>query len=153
MIVGHLPAGYLAACGLEKAGASRLAFAGLLLGSILPDIDLFWFFLIDSSYHHHTLIMHRPILWMTVLIAGLAVRRPFLSGLGAGGLLHMILDSFAGAIAWLWPLTEASHPMIIVQPTHSHWLLSFMAHWFFLVELMILVLAVALFLYRRGRTI
>ncbi len=152
MIIGHFPAGYLAACGLEKVGASRVAFFSLLLGSVTPDIDLLWFYLIDSSYHHHTLIMHRPIVWLAVLLAGLALRRPFISGLGAGGLLHMVLDSFAGAVAWLWPLSEASYPLVVVQPTHSHWLLSFMNHWFFKLELLVVAFAVVLFLYRRRRS-
>ena len=55
MIVGHLAAGYLAARGLAAIGAGAL-FGGMLIGSVLPDIDMLWFALVDQGrVHHHTI--------------------------------------------------------------------------------------------------
>ena len=71
-----------------------------------------------------------------LLAAGLFVRKhPILIGLGLGGLLHVALDTTLGQIAWAWPFSDTSSPLIVVQPTHSHWLGSFMAHWTFQIEI------------------
>ena len=137
MIIGHLPAGYLAALGARRFWPAQGLFAGILIGAVLPDIDMLWFFLVDDKgHHHHSYLTHRPALWALLLAAGLFVRKhPILIGLGLGGLLHVALDTTLGQIAWAWPFSDTSSPLIVVQPTHSHWLGSFMAHWTFQIEI------------------
>lgn len=149
MIIGHLPAGYLAAKAMARKIASPALFWGIVIGSVLPDIDMVWFLLIDSTVHHHHLITHRPIVWISLLILAVALRSPALIGVALGAMLHMVLDTTLGEIAWFWPLSEAYVTFIEVQPTHDHWLKSFMAHWTFRVELAIA--AVALFVLWRSR--
>ena len=127
-------------------GASQTLFLGLLVGSVLPDIDMLWFHLVDhGSTHHHHYITHRPMVWAAILLIGLALRHRLVMGVGLGGLLHMCLDSIAGAITWGWPFFEHTTTLVTVQPTHSHWLMSFMAHWTFQVEIAITILAAILF--------
>ena len=150
MIIGHLPAGYLAAKAVARSGASAAMFWGIMIGSVLPDIDLLWFFLIDSSVHHHHLITHRPVVWVALLIVAVLLRSPFFVGLGLGTLLHVILDTTLGEVAWFWPLSDTYVTFIEVQPTHDHWLKSFMVHWTFRVELALAAPAVfVLWLSRR----
>ena len=151
MIIGHLPAGYLAAVGLSRFLPSRALFLGVVIGAVLPDIDMVWFLLVDSSYHHHALLPHRPIVWALVLGAGLALGRRFVTGVGLGGLLHVALDTTLGQIAWGWPFSERYWTLIEVQPTHSHYLLSFANHWTFQVEIALLTAAFVVF-WRRRRT-
>ena len=151
MIVGHLPAGYLAASSLSRILPARALFFGVVLGSVLPDLDLLWFYFVDGgSTHHHGYLFHRPIVWALVLAVGLATKSLFQTGIGLGGLLHMALDTALGKIAWGWPLSDAYATLIVVQPTHDHWILSFMVHWTFQIELALVVAAVIL-AWRRNR--
>ena len=152
MIIGHFPAGYLAAVGASRRWPARTLFLGVLVGSVLPDIDMLRFFFLDEgAWHHHAYFTHRPILWVAVLVLGAVTRKRLIISLGLGGLLHMLLDTFLGKMAWGWPLTDAASPFIVVQPTHSHWLFSFMAHWTFLAEVALVILAAIVFLHRRSR--
>ncbi|MFY0680784.1 MAG: metal-dependent hydrolase [Thalassovita sp.] len=147
MFIAHLPAAYLLVKPFQNR-LSRIAFAAGLLGSVLPDVDLLLFYFWDAkAFHHHEYLTHRPILWALVFLIGLLVR-PSLPRLGApvamlglGGLIHMVLDSIAGAIAWGWPLSEATTTMVHVPATHDHWILSFLTHWTFLNEVLICLLA------------
>jgi len=53
----------------------------------------------------------------------------------------MALDSIAGSIAWGWPLSAAAYPLVVVHPTHGHWILSFLNHWTFKVEIALTLIA------------
>lgn len=149
MFIGHLPGGYLAARALWRKGQKHLIIA-TLIGSVLPDIDMLWFYFVDhGSTHHHTYITHRPAVWAAIALIGLALRKPVITAVGLGGLVHMALDSIVGAIAWGWPFTNASAPLVVVPATHENWILSFLTHPTFLVE--IALFASALTLYLRTR--
>jgi inner membrane protein len=63
-------------------------------------------------------------------------------------LLHPVLDTLAGGIRWLWPLSRAELVMTHVPARHEPWVLDFALHWSFALELAIL--AAALFI--AGRT-
>lgn len=155
MFIGHLPGAYLffraTAPGLTKA-----TFAAAMIGAVAPDIDMLWFYLIDNrSHHHHEYITHRPVLWAGLLAAGLILRwlapraGSILAAFGAGGLVHMALDSIVGEVAWAWPLSDFSHPLLTVPATQSHWILSFLTHWTFAVEIAISL--TALIIWRRAK--
>lgn len=149
MLIGHLPAGYLAA---RLSGVRGALFAGMIVGAVLPDIDMLWFHLVDHrAVHHHAYLTHRPLVWAVALLTGLALRRRFVAGLGLGGLVHMAMDTIAGAIAWGWPLWPAPVTLVTVPATHDHWIASFLAHWTFRLELAITGAALAVLLYRLNR--
>lgn len=151
MFIAHLPAGYIAA----QLTRHKWVFWGVMAGSILPDLDMLWFYLVDGAQiHHHSYLTHRPALWAFVLIVGLTLRKRafgfFLTGVGFGGLLHMMLDSIVGAIAWGWPLTDANAPLVVVPATRDWWVMSFLTHWTFLVEIVICAVAFTLWLRQRA---
>ncbi|MCC1493288.1 metal-dependent hydrolase [Cognatishimia sp. F0-27] len=149
MMIAHLPAGYLLATGLDGRVAT-LAFWGVLFGSIAPDLDMLWFFFVDQgASHHHGYITHRPAFWLFVLLAGVVTRNRFIAGAGVGALFHLLLDSIVGEIAWAWPISDATWPLVIVPATQNHWILSFLFHWTFLVELVVLACAALVFISRR----
>lgn len=147
MFIGHLPGAYL----IFRATApnlGKLAFTAAMIGAVAPDIDILWFYLVDDrGHHHHSYLIHRPIIWMGFLLAGLLLRPwaaksgTFLTFFGAGGLVHLMLDSITGAVAWLWPFSDATYPLVTLQATHSHWILSFLNHWTFKVEILITMVA------------
>lgn len=163
MLIGHLPAGYLAstaaldAVGLDGLVRRRLLTAGLV-ASVAPDLDLLYFYGVDSGVHHHAFPTHWPVVWVGVALVGLAVaaasgRRAWgLGGLmvGAGGLLHLALDSVAGEVRWLAPASDWSLTLVTVPARFDSWVLSFLTHWTFGVELVLVALAVGV-AWRRAR--
>ena len=72
MLIAHLPAGYLVTKALIRVLPSdnsidtkHLLVFGLAF-SVIPDLDLFYFYFVDSSAHHHKLFPHLPIFWLCV---------------------------------------------------------------------------------------
>ena len=130
-----------------------------MIGGVFPDIDMIWFHTIgERATHHHNYITHRPVLYLGVLCAAFlwsaATRRSGAVGtaFALGALLHLVLDSVAGKIAWEWPFSNWAQPVTVVRPTHDHWALSFMAHWYFWVEIGVLLAAIVIFLNSRNRS-
>ncbi len=154
MFIAHLPVGYLIGKFLPTS-FDRTAYWLMLVGSILPDLDLLLFYFRDGqAVHHHTYLTHRPLLWGAVTLIGLLISRMHVVGtafftLGLAGLMHMLLDTIAGAINWGWPWFNMAGPMVVVPATQNHWILSFLTHWTFAVELVIC--AVVYFVWRRTR--
>lgn len=147
MFIAHLPAGYLLA---RLSNASKLFMIGVLIGSVAPDLDIMWFYSVDGgTIHHHEYLTHRPIFWTLLLVIVGFFRLPFLQGLGVGGLVHMLLDSIVGRITWAWPLSSKTFTLVEVPATQSHWILSFLTHWTFVVEIAITLCAIVVFVYSR----
>ncbi len=88
MLIAHLPAAYLVFRTVAPSLPRPVLVAGLI-GSVAPDLDMFWFVLIDGSVHHHAFLTHRPVFWGMVLLMGLLVGRgtlrPRIVALAAGG--------------------------------------------------------------------
>lgn len=152
MILAHLPSGYILARLSRRAAGLPLLAA--LAGAAFPDLDLVWFYLVDGrSVHHHRYWFHAPGFWLIVAAAILAiitVRAPrHLPAFGlffAAIFLHLILDTLAGSIMWGWPFSTRLVALVEVPATQTHWILSFLAHWTFLVELGLILWAIVLFL-------
>ncbi|MBM1816577.1 metal-dependent hydrolase [Pseudosulfitobacter pseudonitzschiae] len=137
MFVAHLPAAYLAVRAI-RPDASRTVMAAILAGSVLPDLDLLWFYLVDArQHHHHDYLTHKPLVWALLALAGWARGSAIAVGVAAGALLHMMLDSIAGQITWGWPFTTLAATLVVVPATRDWWLASFLLHWTIAVELMI----------------
>ncbi len=155
MIVAHLPAGYL--LGRALGVRSGAVMAAALAGAMLPDLDMIWFHAVDGGrVHHHHYWPHLPAVWAGLaaitLPAALLLRpgavRPA-AVFFASILLHLLLDSIAGGIAWAWPADDRLMALVEVPATRSHWILSFMVHWTFALELAIVFAAAALLLTAR----
>ena len=122
MLISHLPAGYLATkIFINKVAMSKpidiktIWIFGLLF-SIAPDFDLFYFYFVDSSLHHHKLFPHIPLFWVVVFIPVFILSRyldnvrlfyiALVSSINV--FLHLILDTFVGFVWWLYPIID--HP-------------------------------------------
>lgn len=165
MIIGHLPAGYLAATvGLDRAGvapAERPWLLGAaLVGSMVPDFDILAFYTVGGNVHHHAYPTHWPLLWLAVTVVGtgiaLLVRRPLGVRLtlmfGAATLLHLALDSIAGAVQWGAPFSDRALTLVVVPARYDWWVTSMVLHWTFAVEVALWITAGFVFLRRRRRS-
>lgn len=156
MLTAHLPAGYCLtrlATGRRNAGWAVLAI--VLVCSVLPDFDLFFFYFVDGrSLHHHRYWVHIPAFWAAVAAITLPIvwrtRYRLVAILGfAAIILHLVLDTIAGGILWLAPFDTTLYRMTTVPAIYSHVMISFILHWTFLLEFV--VWGLALGLYVAGR--
>ncbi len=160
MFIAHLPAGYLLTRSLQKSfKTTKYLWVGLV-ASILPDIDLIYFYVFDGrSTQHHEYITHLPLFWLAVwvvvlAIIGLARSRPALiisTLVFANIFLHLILDSMLGSILWLAPFSHASFVLATVPAVYSFWVWNFILHWTFLFEVAITLLAGSYFVREQHR--
>lgn len=154
MITAHLPAGYVT--GRAFGPALPLVAAGTM-GGVFPDLDLIWFYLINNrAFHHHHYWVHIPAFWALIALVVLPLIRwarpnlmhaslAFFSGVA----LHLCLDTIAGDIKWGWPASDQFTHLVRVPERYDAWVLNFVLHWVFALELLIWGLAVVL--WRRGR--
>lgn len=154
MILAHLPAGYLFSRWLGQQLPGKLQSNWLLpcglLGSILPDLDLLYFYLLDArQHHHHTYWPHLPVFWLPVTVIALNAlwhrRNDQTFGCALAMLaniwLHLLLDSWAGDIWWLYPWLDKPFALVQVPPAEGFWLWAFVGHWSFLAEIALLLAA------------
>ncbi|MEZ2131614.1 MULTISPECIES: metal-dependent hydrolase [unclassified Sinorhizobium] len=165
MFIAHLPAGYLLTSRLVRKHPTRgsaLLAVGLVC-SVLPDIDLVHFYLIDHRRHvHHDYLTHTPFFWLAVaallaLGSVLAGKRQWLVLVWAGllnVLLHLVLDTVAADIRWLFPFSDMRMNLVHVPALHQPWFLNFILHWTFLCELAIIIVAIVMFVrkWHKGRS-
>ncbi len=153
MITAHAPSGYVLG---RLWPAAPLVLPAAFLGGGLPDFDLIWFYFIDDrAFHHHRYWVHAPGFWalfacVCLPMVALWARRFLSAALAffAALLLHICLDTIAGDIMWRWPASNELYYLVTVPARHGHWILNFVLHWVFALEVMIW--ALALWLWRRS---
>ena len=112
----------------------------LLVGSLFPDVDLIYAYLIQHGHvHHHRLFTHVPFFWACLALALplLGRHRRAAAAFLAGVALHLCLDSVVGDIMWAWPFSETFFHVVRVPHRFDLWWLSFFTHWTFAIELAI----------------
>jgi inner membrane protein len=160
MFIGHLPAGYLLTRSLyaETSGrksARKIWMTTGLLCSVLPDVDLIYFYLIDNRQHlHHGYWTHLPIFWLIIIFlmwTGIAIsgKKGLMPWLKLGGLnilVHLLLDTIVGKIRWLYPLSRQDYYLFEVPSLYNHFVLNFVLHWSFSLEIVLCAAAGYVFL-------
>ena len=153
MILAHLLSGYL--FGRASGSHDRAVLIAALIGSVAPDFDMLWFYLVDQGQtHHHRFWPHIPLVWagiaaLVLPLIAITARRwlaPAAAFLGAV-MMHLVLDTVNGGIMWLWPFSDRLVTLVTVPATRSNWVLSFLTHWSVLAEIAI-ILAAAILLVR-----
>lgn len=154
MFIPHLPAGFLLTQTLLKLSDSsvstkRQTLALMLTGlsgSVFPDLDLIYFYLIDGRQHgHHSYWTHMPAFWTTLLFFSLTLSLSLKTRLISASIiifylnimLHLILDTIAGGIHWLYPLNTSYFVFVRIQPAYNWWVWNFILHWTFVLEILI----------------
>lgn len=161
MFIAHLPSGYIFAKHLYNKFQPTLIskktfFTTILAGAVFPDLDLFYFYLLDErSVHHHKYFFHWPLLWLLLGIISFIIFRlsrqknkwALMGSLFCSAIMiHVVLDTFVGEIWWLMPFVDQSYAVFHVPAVQSHWVLNFVLHWSFVVELCICSYALWLFI-------
>lgn len=151
VFIAHLPAGYLlgkACASVAKTVNAKLVVLSISIGSILPDADMLYFYLIDNqSTHHRHYITHWPLFWLAIISLSLLFLRQNRNialtglGLGSGGLLHMVLDSVAAPVFWLAPFSNAAIELVVIPAIYDNYIWSFLLHWTFALEIIICITA------------
>lgn len=152
MLTAHLPSGYILARGVRRRLPWLMPAA--LIGAVLPDLDMLWFQFVDhGQWHHHRYWPHIPLIWLGIA----AVSLPFLTYGRATALvffaaifLHLMLDTISGGILWAWPFSDRLFSLVTIAPNRANWVLSFVLHWTFALELGLW--AVALWLWSGRKT-
>ena len=152
MFVAHLPAGYLLTKGLQYVSGvrSRAYLPAGLVASVLPDIDLLYFYLVDdrkTSHHHY--VTHLPMFWLTLALAAWGLlwatgksRHAFLIGVVlANVMLHLALDSVAASVSWLYPFSPLDVNLVHVPARYNWWVWNFILHWTFFFEIALILAA------------
>jgi hypothetical protein len=125
-------------------------------GAVFPDIDFIWYFFVDDMrIHHHRYWVHAPAFALFVGLGLIGLARialprvlPYAVAFSVGWWLHILLDAPMGQIMWLWPFDDTLYAPIFVPYRGGHWVMSFVLHWSFLLELCIWATAATLFLKR-----
>lgn len=148
MLTAHAPAGYIVAKWLEARlhpgtlSSRAWALCGVM-GGLLPDIDMWWFYVVDQGrVHHHRYVTRWPILWLLCLLLALCLRRcrpqstvaALFYLIGVNGMVHMVLDSIVGDIWWLMPWHDQPYALFVVAVRYQPWWLNFVLHWSFVLE-------------------
>jgi hypothetical protein len=167
MFIAHAPSGYIMSkLILNKVRgipvASSYVFWAGIVGAIVPDFDLAYFYLIDHlQTHHHKYITHWPLLWASlVILFSLSLslckqsKMLFLALIfSLGGMLHIVLDGFVGDV-WLFaPFIDKPYSMFTVTARFQPWWLNYFLHISFVMELTITVLAVVLYRIRSNENV
>jgi len=125
-----------------------------IVGSLLPDLDMFYFYFIDLRQHlHHGYWTHTPLYWLLLfgLILGAAIimKKPRLRFAAmvmfSNVFIHLSLDTIVGKVRWLAPFSSRDFVMFDVPAQYAWWVWNFILHWSFLFEVVILAGAGVLF--------
>lgn len=158
MLIAHLPSGHLIGTLGERLApkSAPAVMAAALAGTVAPDLDMLWFHFVDSRTHHHALPTHWPLAWLAAGAVALFLARaaaprwlPAVAAFFAAVMVHMVLDIVAAPTRWLAPFSAREFELVRVPAAHGHWIVSFVLHWTFLIELAICFAALALWLTRR----
>ena len=160
MLVAHMPAGYITAKALKKESKPAHIIASLLF-SIWPDLDLLYFYIFDKTKtFHHTYFTHLPVALLAALIVTLPLfRLKFFEKIKVyyilfftNWLIHLILDTFTGGIMWFYPFDKTLVLFIKIPAVYKSWILSFITHWSFGIEILIIAVSVILLVKtKKGR--
>jgi len=153
MLIAHLPSGYILGRFAQKR---RRGTPGIMIaapvGSVIPDIDMLYFHFVDGGRtHHHAYFTHWPLFWAATGLLALVLakwRAPqhlaMVGAFFAAAMMHMVLDTVASPILWLMPFDPQKFEFVTVPATYRSWVMSFVLHWTFGLELLICAWALAL---------
>jgi len=157
MLIAHIPSGYIISK-IYKQEKKSVVVSSLIF-SVWPDLDLIYFYLFDSSVSHRHFFPHLPIVMVVAFIITLPLywmklfekMRIYYVLFFVNWLVHLILDTVTERIFWLYPVSNHGFQLIEVPAVFNHWIISFVLHWSFAIELTIVAFALILFLKIRKR--
>lgn len=150
MLTAHLPAGYLTGTYFQNRLFEGPVITAALIGGLAPDIDMLAFHFVDhGTVHHHVYMTHWPLFWLVLLSPVILychfkthlLCRNAVTAFLAAVIVHLVLDTIAGPIFWFKPFSDLPVELVEVPAARGHWILSFLMHWTFALEIGVWVLA------------
>lgn len=150
MLIGHPPLGYLIGVSLRRRfGTATSPVVASMAGSVAPDIDMLRFWFIDfGAYNHRYYFTHWPFFWLVCAAVILPLlykwRRGWLLpavGFFIGVLSHLVTDTVMGPVRWLAPFDNTAYELFRIPANYSHWVLSAIGYWTFLLDIGVCLLA------------
>ncbi|WP_269473513.1 MULTISPECIES: metal-dependent hydrolase [Methylomonas] len=129
--------------------ATAFLWSGVV-GALAPDLDMFYFYLVDHRQHpHHSYVTHYPVVWLMLLLGSiigfyLSTSKhiaTYAAIFSLNGFAHMFFDTIVGDIRWTAPWGNKAFAFFTVPALYKPWWLNFLLHWSFAVELAIVVWA------------
>jgi len=161
MLISHIPAGYIVTKKYNNIKKEEISFLKYgLIFSIWPDLDLFYFYLIDKRKSlHHLYFPHVPLFLIISFALIIVIKKLKLSQrieniyylFLLNWFVHLMLDTVTGGISYLYPLDKKLFYLIKIPPAYSNWITSFVLHWSFIIEIMIIIYALFL-LFKERKT-
>ena len=143
MFIAHIPVGLMLARCVTRKPLTMPIILAAGLGAMAPDFDLIRFYLFDNHLrHHHDYWTHIPAVWGLIVLAWFGISKGLKRGFGIlpavffiAVFSHLLLDTVAGEIEWLWPFMDRGFHLVTVPASHGRWYLSFVTHWTFGIEI------------------
>ncbi len=128
-----------------------------IAGSVFPDVDVIYLALVNASVSHRYLLTHTPLPYIFVLSILLPlvwflrikpINIKIISGFFLGVFLHIFADSLLGKIYPLRPLSSYYFELDVFKLDESSgFILGYLKSAYFIVEVAILILGLALVIH------
>ncbi len=164
MLIAHGPLGYLIAYASQRywqplvaKPQHKLVFWAAAIGGIFPDIDLFYFYFINSSVSHRQLLTHSFLTYGLVLLIALLWLRfiPYLKIAAIcllfftlGAISHICADMFIGMAAGLAPMSNVIFGLISIPWYRDSVFIQYNLATNFTAELVIIMVAIGTLIKR-----
>lgn len=109
MIIAHGPLGYLVSYLLRQRWTFKRWYYWFgVLGGLFPDIDLFYFYLVDATRSHHQFITHSLLPYGIIWLIGWLIKpiRLPVTLFVLGSISHVLADVATGYVAIFLPLSD-----------------------------------------------
>ncbi len=166
MIIAHGPLGYLITYSLRRwwqsaltAGQRRVLYFTAFIGGIFPDIDLFYFYLVDSTVSHRQLLTHSILPYSILLMLGcigiFGVRKLRFYGwlcfvFALGAYSHIAADMIVGMAALLNPFSIEMYGLVSIAWYRDSWFMRYNLVTNFTLEFIIIAGAIGTVIRKRG---
>jgi len=169
LLPGHVGGSYLVAAACARVRTTAFTLFTLAAG-LIPDLDIFpvlmragWAtFGEGTAGEHRASILHTPVFALAVGLATLALRRRDRRRWATAGfaavIVHLMLDSLTigPGVMWLYPWTGAFYGINLANNWFGRdwgdaWMLRYVQHPLFLMEVALLGAAAFIALRRRAR--
>jgi inner membrane protein len=159
MLFAHPFAGYLVTRPFWKKYQMDFLVPIGIIGSIFPDFDLAYFYLLDGERNlHHEYVTHAPFFYAVLAFLSFFVLYfiPKKKAWRLGALVffvnvfvHLLLDTVVGSISWLVPFHVGVYRLFTLSYRYGHWVPNLVFHWTFLFELCLISAAIRLMIKDR----
>lgn len=155
MLIAHAPAVYVVLRLFNKYKKQNISYLKYgFIFSLWPDLDLLYFYLFDNrNTLHHFYFPHIPLFLLLSCCFIPVLKRFNITKRNLhlyylfliNWFIHLILDTVSGGVSWLYPFSNKLLVLIKIPANYSHWIISFVLHWSFLIEMSIVMCGIILF--------